>query len=134
MQALFTVRADPAFKFAVCGALRYQIFKPELLNRLDETIIFNRLKPEHFEKICKIILSEIEDALLEKGITLLVSDEAIKALANIGYSEKYGARELRRTVSKKLGNKIAEKVVSDEAKFGSIINIGYNEDFVIDVK
>ena len=111
-----------------------QIFKPELLNRLDETIIFNRLKPEHFEKICRIILSETEDALLEKGITLLVSDNAIKALANIGYSEKYGARELRRTVSKKLGNKIAEKVISDEAKFGSIINIDYNEDFVIKVK
>ena len=111
-----------------------QIFKPELLNRLDETIIFNRLKPEHFEKICKIILSETEDALLEKGITLLASDDAIKALANIGYSEKYGARELRRTVSKKLGNKIAEKVINDEAKFGSIINIDYNEEFVIDVK
>ena len=111
-----------------------QIFKPELLNRLDETIIFNRLKPADFEKICKIILSETENALLEKGITLLVSDDAVKALAEIGYSEKYGARELRRVVSKKLGNKIAEKVISDEAKFGSIINVDYESEFVINVK
>ena len=111
-----------------------QIFKPELLNRLDETIVFNRLKPEDFEKICKIILSETEDALLEKGITLLVSDNAVKELANIGYSEKYGARELRRVVSKKLGNIIAEKVISDEAKFGSIINVDFDNEFTISVK
>ncbi len=111
-----------------------QIFKPELLNRLDETIVFNRLKPEDFEKICKIILSETENALLEKGITLLVSDNAIKELANIGYSEKYGARELRRVVSKKLGNIIAEKVISDEAKFGSIINVDFENEFKITVK
>ncbi len=111
-----------------------QIFKPELLNRLDEIIIFNRLKPEDFEKICKIILAETENALLEKGITFNVSDSAVKALAEIGYSEKYGARELRRVISKKLGNKIAEKVISDEAKFGSIINVDFEDDFVITVK
>jgi len=111
-----------------------QIFKPELLNRLDETIIFNRLKPEDFEKICRIVISEIEDALLEKGITLTVSDDAVKAVAEIGYSEKYGARELRRVVSKRISNRIAEKVISDEAKFGSIINVDYDGDFVVAVK
>jgi len=112
-----------------------QIFKPELLNRLDEIIVFNRLKVQDFEKICKIILSETENALLEKGITLSVSDDAIKALADAGYSEKYGARELRRIVSRKIGNPIAEKVISDEAKFGNILKVDFTEgDFVITVK
>ncbi len=111
-----------------------QIFKPELLNRLDETIVFKRLCEEDFEKICRIILSEIENSLLEKGITLSVKDEAVKQLAKIGYSEKYGARELRRIINRKIGNTIAEKVISDEVKFGNILEIDYTDDFVFTAK
>ena len=111
-----------------------QIFKPELLNRLDETIVFKRLCEEDFEKICRIILSEIENSLLEKGITLAVKDEAVKQLAKIGYSEKYGARELRRIINRKIGNTIAEKVISDEVKFGNILEIDYTDDFVFTAK
>ncbi|MBQ2896864.1 MAG: ATP-dependent Clp protease ATP-binding subunit [Clostridia bacterium] len=111
-----------------------QIFKPELLNRLDEIIVFNRLKTEDFEKICKIILSEIENSLLEKGITLSVTENAIKQLAKIGYSEKYGARELRRIINRNIGNQIAEKVISDEAKFGSVLKVDFKNEFLIKIK
>lgn len=100
-----------------------QIFKPELLNRIDEIIIFNKLKKEDFVKICRIITGEIEDALLEKGITLVVTDKAHECLADKGYSEKYGARELRRTVQKEIANVIAEMVVTGKASFGSVISI-----------
>ncbi len=100
-----------------------QIFKPELLNRIDETIIFNKLKKEDFEKICRITMGEIENALLEKGITLVVTDKAIELLAEKGYSEKFGARELRRTVQREAGNVIAEKVVSNEISFGSVVTV-----------
>ncbi len=103
-----------------------QIFKPELLNRIDEIIIFNKLKKEDFEKICRIITGETENALLEKGITLVVTDKAISCLADKGYSEKYGARELRRTVQKEIGNVIAEKIITGAAPFGTVITVDEN--------
>jgi ATP-dependent Clp protease ATP-binding subunit ClpE len=59
-----------------------QIFKPELLNRIDEIIAFNKLKPNDFKQICKLIVSELERAILEKGITLSITDEALTEISN----------------------------------------------------
>ena len=117
----FASRAEAAEKIA--NDKLKQIFKPELLNRVDEIIVFDKLYPEHFEKIAKIVVSEMQDALLEKGIALEVSDEALSVLAKKGYSDKYGARELRRTVQQMIGNKIADTIVSGEAKFGTVIYV-----------
>ena len=117
----FASRAEAAEKIA--NDKLKQIFKPELLNRVDEIIVFDKLYPEHFEKIAKIVVSEMQDALLEKGIALEVSDEALSVLAQKGYSDKYGARELRRTVQQMIGNKIADTIVSGEAKFGTVIMV-----------
>ncbi len=98
-----------------------QIFKPELLNRVDEIVVFKKLKLESFVKIAEIIVREVQDALLEKGITLEVSDEALHMLAQKGFSEKYGARELRRTVQRTIGDKIADRIVSGEIGFGDVV-------------
>lgn len=105
-----------------------QIFKPELLNRIDEIIVFEKLSMESFEKICRIVLGEISDALLEKGITLEVSDAAVQHLAKLGYSDKYGARELRRVVQKQVGDTIAEMVVSGQATFGTVIHVDFENE------
>jgi len=117
----FASRAEAAEKIA--NDKLKQIFKPELLNRVDEIVVFDKLYPEHFVKIAKLVVDEMVDALLEKGIALEVSDEALSILAQKGYSEKYGARELRRTVQKMIGNKIADTIVSGEAKFGTVIRV-----------
>ena len=117
----FASRAEAAEKIA--NDKLKQIFKPELLNRVDEIVVFDKLYPEHFVKIAKIVVDEMTDALLEKGIALEVSDEALSVLAEKGYSEKYGARELRRTVQQMIGNKIADIIVSGEAKFGTVIRV-----------
>ena len=100
-----------------------QIFKPELLNRVDEIVVFDRLKHEDFVKIAKIVVGEMQDALVEKGITLEVTDSAMDILAEKGYSEKYGARELRRVVQQSIGNKIADFIVSGSAKFGTVLTV-----------
>ena len=100
-----------------------KIFKPEILNRIDEIITFNKLEVEDFEKIAKLNINEMEEALLEKGISLYVDDKAVKLLAEKGYSEKYGARELRRTVQKLVGDPIAEKIVYMALPFGSSVSV-----------
>lgn len=110
-----------------------QIFKPELLNRVDEIVVFKKLKLESFVKISAIIVREVQDALLEKGITLEVSDEALSALAEKGFSEKYGARELRRTVQRTIGDKIADRIVSGEIGFGDVVRADIKDgEFVIE--
>ena len=100
-----------------------KIFKPEILNRIDEIITFNKLTVEDFKKIAKLNISEMEEALLEKGISLYVDDKAINFLAEKGYSEKYGARELRRTIQKHVGDIIAEKIVYMAIPFGSSVSV-----------
>ena len=104
-----------------------KIFKPEILNRIDEIITFNKLEVEDFEKIARLNLAEMEEALLEKGISLYIDDKAVKLLAQKGYSEKYGARELRRTVQKLVGDPIAEKIVYMALPFGSSVSVTADE-------
>ena len=100
-----------------------QIFKPELLNRVDEIVVFNRLKPEDFVQIADIIIGEMQNALLEKGITLEVTQNAKELLAHEGYSERYGARELRREIQRKIGDRIADIIVSGDAPFGTQMTV-----------
>ncbi len=113
----FAALQSPADKIA--NEKLRQIFKPELLNRVDEIVVFDKLKPQDFVAITDIILREMQDALLEKGITLVVSDAAKQLLAENGYSERYGARELRRTVQRSIGDKIADRIVSGKVGFGA---------------
>lgn len=109
-----------------------QIFKPELLNRVDEIVVFNKLKKEDFVLIAEIIIGEMEEALLEKGISLTVTDEAKKFLADKGFSDKYGARELRRIIQQQVGNKIADLIISGKASFGTNVKVLVeNEEIVV---
>ena len=105
-----------------------QIFKPELLNRIDDIIVFEKLDMDAFVAITRLILKEMQDALLEKGITLNVSDDAVAYLAKRSYSEKYGAREVRRTVQKLLGNRLAERIVSQDLPFGTTLSVDVSDD------
>lgn len=108
-----------------------KIFKPELLNRVDEIVVFNKLIKKDFVEIAEIILGEMENALLEKGITLAVTDNAKNLLAEKGYSEKYGARELRRVISQEAGNKIADLIVSGKVVFGTKITVDEKQGEII---
>ena len=125
----FASRSEAAEKIA--NDKLKQIFKPELLNRVDEIIVFEKLEMEHFVDIARIIVGEMQDALLEKGISLEVTDKAFTLLAKKGYSDRYGARELRRTVQHLISEQIADIIISGEAKFGTLIKVDVENDEIV---
>ena len=86
-------------------------FRPEFLNRIDETAVFSGLSQESIERIARNMLSELTERAYAAGVTLTVTDAAVSVLARIGYSEKYGARSLYRTIIKKLEDPLAEMLL-----------------------
>jgi ATP-dependent Clp protease ATP-binding subunit ClpB len=87
-------------------------FRPEFLNRLDEILIFNRLRQENMREIVDIQLKHLLTKLDEQGITLEIDDKAKEWLAQKGFDSIYGARPLRRVIQKELENPIASKIIS----------------------
>ncbi len=85
-----------------------KILKPELLNRLDEVIVFRRLAQGSQQQILDLILEDVRKTLKLQNIKIRISKEAKELLLNRGYSQEYGARSLRRTVERELLDKIAE--------------------------
>ena len=86
--------------------------RPEFINRVDEIITFRSLEREDFVKISSIMLGDLAKALDEKGISLSFDDAAASYLAQKAFSKKYGARNLRRVITKEVEDKIAEEIIS----------------------
>ena len=93
-------------------------FKPELLNRIDETLIFHRLGGAALERITAKLLEELRGRLAALGLGLTVSERALRALARRGTDEKYGARPLRRAVQREIEDRAAELLLAGEAAAG----------------
>lgn len=98
-------------------------FKPEFINRVDEIIVFNRLSKEAVEKITKVMLCELGDRLKKLSVNAVFSDETVKFIAEAGYSSEYGAREIRRTIARKVEDLLAAKLASGEISAGDKISI-----------
>lgn len=96
-------------------------FKPEFLNRIDETIIFHNLSPEQIGEIVKIQIKKLEAKLAEKNISLVLSDDAIKLIVDKGYDPVYGARPLKRAIQKYLENPLSIEILKGEIKEGSMV-------------
>ena len=96
-----------------------EFLRPEFLNRIDEVITFSPLSTETFEKIASLMLQELSKVLNEKGITLKWDKKAEKLLSEISYSEKFGARNLRRTIQREVEDVIANSIISN---YNSSIN------------
>ncbi len=107
------------------------IFRPEFLNRVDEIIAFNRLTEEDSLKIADIMLKDLDFMLYEKGIKLVVTDEAKKFIAKKGYDDRNGARPMRRIISGKLEDLIAEAIIRGKIKSGDICKIGIENDEIV---
>ena len=103
------------------------IFRPEFLNRIDETVVFNKLSKEALIKIVDLMIFELAGELFAKDIIFTVSDDVKEHILKIGYDEKYGARPLRRTIEKEIQNKIAELIIKGELKQHSTIKAVLNE-------
>ncbi|MFH1776432.1 MAG: ATP-dependent chaperone ClpB [Candidatus Omnitrophota bacterium] len=99
-------------------------FRPEFLNRMDETVIFNRLSSADIAKIVELQLQELEGKLKTKGMLLKVEDKAKQKLAQDGYDPDFGARPLRRLIQKELQDVLALKILNGEFKSGDKITVG----------
>lgn len=93
-----------------------KILKPELLNRLDEVVVFKRLGKEEQKKILNILMDEISNSLRKQSISLDLNNEIIRILLRKGYSDEFGARSLRRTVEKELLDPIASFLLKNEKR------------------
>ncbi|MGH4138048.1 AAA family ATPase [Clostridium sp.] len=100
-----------------------ETFRPEFLNRVDETIVFTPLKKQELRKIVDLMISEVVDEVSEKKITLNVSGQVRDFILEKGYDEKYGARPLRRTIQKYIEDEVAEHYLQNEFSEGSNIAI-----------
>lgn len=107
-------------------------FKPEFINRIDEIIIFKKLSKEVVYDILEKIIKESEKRLEDKHITLELTNNAKDYIINNSYDEIYGARPIKRFVSRNLETLLAEKLINDEIKFDSKIIIDIeNDEFVL---
>ena len=100
--------------------------RPEFINRVDEIITFNSLTPNDFEHIAKIMLGELKTALDEKGISFTYSEDAVAFIARNSYSQKFGARNMRRFIRSNVEDLLAEKIISDYNKTITVARLGYN--------
>ncbi|MBR6594152.1 MAG: ATP-dependent Clp protease ATP-binding subunit [Clostridia bacterium] len=90
-----------------------RFLRPEFINRVDEIVVFNRLSKENFKAICAIMLDDLKTVLAEKDITLVWDEAAIDALTETGYSERYGARNLRRLIQTQVEDAVAGKIIEN---------------------
>ena len=98
-------------------------FKPEFLNRLDETIIFNRLSKEHMYRIVDIQLDMLRDRISSLNFKIKLEQGAIDWIAEIGYDPVYGARPLKRVIQNSLQNPIAELILAGKLSDGDVIEV-----------
>ncbi len=113
---------DEAMRKAVMEDLR-DSFRPEFLNRLDETIIFHRLDRAQLRTIVDVQLRHFEKRLADRELRLEVSDEAKDFLANVGYDPAYGARPLKRAIQRYLENGLAEDILAGRFTAGDVVRV-----------
>jgi len=102
-------------------------FKPELLNRLDEMIVFRQLTKEDLETIISLELTHIQNRILRRDIELKITKTARTFLIEKGYDKSYGARQLRRTVERYLEDPLAEAILRGEILDGSVVSVRGNK-------
>ena len=105
-----------------------QAFRPEFLNRIDNTIIFQPLTEEHLKKIVDLLISEVQTRLDDRNITLDLDDEARAWLLKEGYEPAYGARPLRRAIQRYVENPLSSRILQGEIKDGETVVVGVSGD------
>ncbi len=100
---------------SVLSELR-ESFRPEFLNRIDEIVVFRQLSRQDVTQICRGMIGELRARAEEAGYRLTVPEETVLELAKLGYSEKYGARNLYRTIVRKLEDPVSEEILSGKAE------------------
>ena len=106
-------------------------FKPEFLNRLDDTLVFDPLSKEELGRIVEIQLARMQERLASHRLTLSVTDAARAWLADEGYDPAYGARPLRRLVQREIGDELARMILAGEVLDGQEVVVDVSPDGVL---
>lgn len=106
-------------------------FRPEFLNRIDETILFHRLGRAQMGNIVRIQLKGLEKLLKDRQMTLAIDDAALNHLAELGYEPAYGARPLKRVIQKQLVDAIAKRILVGEFADGDVISVSFDGDHLV---
>ena len=106
-------------------------FRPEFLNRIDETVVFHILNREHILQIVNLMIIDLQKLLAEKEMGLEVSPATCEWLAERGYDSNYGARPLRRTIQRYLENPLAEELLRRKYKAGDIVRVDVIENEIV---
>ena len=117
----------PEAEEAVMEQLRNS-FRPEFLNRLDETVFFKPLTEENIKSIAKLMIKDLDKRLADREISLSVTNEALTYIAHNGYEPVYGARPLKRFIQKYVETQVAKLILSDGVQMGDTIEIGMEGD------
>lgn len=98
--------------------------RPEFLSRIDEVVVFRPLSETDYEAITALMLDEMKEPLLEKGITLKYSKKALAVIAFKAFGKKFGARDIRKVIRTDVEDKVAELIINSTAEPFSVIKIG----------
>ena len=111
-------------------------FRPEFINRIDEIIVFNSLKKDVVGDIVDKIVKELNERLSQNYLHIEVTKEAKEKIINEAYDERYGARPIRRYITKNIETLISHEIIANDIKVGStlIVDINNNDEFVIKYK
>lgn len=101
-----------------------KMMRPELLNRIDKTLVFRALTHRHVRRILRLRLHELSERLTEQGVGLVVTEAAKKFLTDAGYDPNLGVRPLRRAIEEHIEDRIAEGILNGEFGRGDIIKVG----------
>ena len=117
-------------KERVLEALK-KTFRPEFLNRIDETIVFHALEKEHITSIVDLMLKDLEKKLKESELSLEVSEKAKEILVEQGFDPTYGARPLRRAIQKLIEDPLAEEMLKGRYKAGDKVVVEAEEGKIV---
>ena len=102
--------------------------RPEFLNRIDETIMFQPLSQDDLRKVVRIQFKLVQDRLLDNGIRLEANDKVLDHLGEMGFDPRFGARPLKRVIQKELLNQLSKKILSGDIDKDSIVGVDLGQD------
>ena len=122
-----TGAADLEIELKIKDLLK-QHFRPEFLNRIDETIIFHRLERTHLRRIAEIQLNHLRERLADRKLRLEVSEAALDKVASEGHDPSYGARPLKRLIQQYIENPLAKRILDSQFTEGDTIYLDVTGD------
>ena len=109
-----------------------RLFRPEFLNRIDETLVFHPLTAQHIKEIAELMIRTLVERITRNvGITLTLTQGAIDFLAEKGYDKAYGARPLRRTIQSHIEDKLADEILEGHIHEGDRVLVEFENDAIV---